>query len=388
MAGAKICARSCAALAARSSAPMSLPRHLRAVLAALTLCLAMLVGNAKAEPRFLNILGWGDYFDPRALDEFTAATGVGIVYDAYSSREALEARLRAATDYDVLVVPGPALRTLIAAGALQKLDRSKLGNAGNLWPEIMARLAVFDPGNQYAAPYLWSTEGFAFDVDQAKAKLGQDPPDSLDILFRPDRLAAFADCGVSVPDSPEDLFALALRDLRLDPGSKNPADLRRAAELLGGVRRHAKKFNSADYAGALANGDICLALGWSGDSLQARARAREAGNGVDIAYAIPKEGTLISIDALAIPKNAPHGEAALAFINFLLRPEIAARNTNATKFANAVPASKPLIAKDIAENKSIYPDAAVMDRLFAAPNLDPATQKFISREWSRIKTGK
>jgi putrescine transport system substrate-binding protein len=154
------------------------------------------------------------------------------------------------------------------------------------------------------------------------------------------------------------------------------------------MRRYVKKFNSADYAGALANGDICLGLGWSGESLQARARAREGGNGVDIAYAIPKEGTLISIDALAIPKNAPHAEAALAFINFMLRPEVAARNTNATKFANAVPASKPLIAKDIAENPAIYPDGATIERLFAAPNPDPATQKFIAREWGRVKTGK
>ena len=367
---------------------MSLPRHLRAALAALALCLAMLGANAGAEPRQLNILGWGDYFDPRVLDEFTAATGVRIMYDTYATREALEARLRTTGDYDLLVIPGPALRTLIAAGALQKLDRLKLSNFNNLWPEIMARLGAFDPGNQYAAAYLWATEGLAFDVEQAKAKLGQGPPDSLDLLFRPDRVAPFVECGVSVPDSAEELFALALRDLRLDPGSKNPSDLRRAADLLAVMRRNVKKLNAADSAGALANGDVCLALASSGDAQQARARAREAGAGVDIGYAIPREGTLISIDALAIPKNAPHAEAALAFINFLLRPEIAARNTNATKFANGVLASKPLIARDIAENKSIYPDAAVMERLFAAPSVDAATQKFISREWTRIKTGK
>ena len=363
-------------------------RYLRATLGALALCVAALAGNAIAEPRVLNILSWSDYFDQRSLEEFTGATGVRVVYDTYPSLAALEARLRAATDYDVLVVPGPTLRALIAAGALRKLDKTKLSNISNLWPEIAARLAAFDPGNEYGVPYLWSTAGLAFDVDKAKEKLGQGQVDSLDVLFRPERLAALADCGVSVPDSPNDMFALALRYLRLDPGSKNPTDLRRAADLLGGMRRNVKKFNSDDDAGALANGDICLALGWSGDSLQARARAREADNGVDIAYAIPNEGTLISIDALAIPKNAPHGEAALAFINFLLRPEIAARNTNATKFANSVPASKPWIARDIIENKSIYPDAALMDRLFAAPNVDPATQKLISREWSRVKTGK
>ena len=341
---------------------MSLPRRLGAVLAALVLCLAMLGANAGAEPRQLNILGWGDYFDPRVLDEFTAATGTRIMYDTYSTREALEARLRTTGDYDLLVIPGPALRTLVASGVLQKLDRLKLSNFNNLWPEIMARLAAFDPGNQYAVPYLWATEGLAYDVEQAKAKLGQDLPDSLDFLFRPDRVAPFVECGVSVPDSAEELFALALRDLRLDPGSKNPSDLRRAADLLVAMRRNVKKLNAADSAGALANGDVCLALASSGDAQQARARTREGGGGVDIGYAIPKEGTLMSIDALAIPKNAPHAEAAHAFINFLLRPEIAARNTNATKFANGVLASKSLIAKDIAENKSIYPDPSAMDR--------------------------
>ena len=180
---------------------LRLPGYLRVGLVALALGLATFAANATAEPRLLNLLGWGDYFDPRVLDEFTAATGIRIVYDTYPSQEALEKRLRAAGDYDVLVVPGPALRTLIAAGALRKLDRSKLNNFGNLWPEIMARLAASDPGNQYAVPYLWMTEGLAFDVDQAKAKLGADPPDSLDVVFRPDRVAAFADCGVSVPDS-------------------------------------------------------------------------------------------------------------------------------------------------------------------------------------------
>jgi len=367
---------------------MSQPRRLSAVLAALALCLAMLGANAGAEPRQLNILGWGDYFDPHVLDEFTAATGARIMYDTYATREALEARLRTTGDYDLLVIPGPALRTLIAAGYLQKLDKLKLSNFNNLWPEIMVRLAAFDQANQYAAPYLWATEGLAYDAEQAKAKLGEAAPDSLDFLFRADRLASFVECGVSVPDSAEALFPLALRALRLDPGSKNPSDLRRAADLLAVMRRNVKKLNAADPAGALANGDVCLALVSSGEAQQAGARTREGAVGVDIGYAIPKEGTLISIDALAIPKNAPHAETALAFINFLLRPEIAARNTNATKFANAVPASKPLVAKDIAENKSIYPDAAAVERLFAAPNVDAATQKFIAREWTRIKTGK
>ena len=269
-----------------------------------------------------------------------------------------------------------------------RLISSKISNFSNLWPQIEALLGTFDPGGLYAIPYLWQTAGIAYDVDQAKAKLGDQPPNSLDLFFHPDKLAAFTDCGVSIPDDAGELFALALREQGLDPASKNPAELRRASALIAALRPLAKSFNSGDFPGALATGDICLALGWSGEALQARARAKEGGNGIDIAYTIPKEGTLILIDALAIPKAAPHGEAALAFINFLLRPEIAARNTNATQFANAVLASKPLIAKEIAANKAIYPDPAVMDRLFAGPSFDAATQKFIAREWSRIKTGK
>ena len=193
---------------------------------------------------------------------------------------------------------------------------------------------------------------------------------------------------MSIPDNPDEAFPIALRYLGLNPASKSQNDLRRAADLLSGLRRYVKKFQSSDYVGALANGDFCLALGSSAAGLQARTQARESDNGVDIDYVLPEEGSLLTVDSLAIPKDAPHGESALAFINFLLRPEIAARNTNATKFANSVPASRPWIAKDISENPAIYPDAAIMSRLFAVPNADPATQKFMAREWARVKTGK
>jgi putrescine transport system substrate-binding protein len=374
----------------RSKSTPAAAKVLWAGLAAAAIWCAAPAKVAAAEPKILNILAWSDYFDARSLEDFASSTGIRIVYDTYPAREIVETRLRGATEYDVVVLPGPTLRTLIAAGALRKLDRAKIDNAGNLWPDITMRLAAFDPGNQYAVPYLWSTIGLAFDVDKASAKpaAGQSELASLETLFNPDRIAAFAECGVFVPDSPDDLFALALRRLRLDPGSKNQTDLRRAAELLAGMRRYVRKFGSGDTAGALANGDICLALIGSGDGLQARARAKATDNGVDIGYVIPKEGTVMEIDALAVPKNAPHAEAAFAFINFLLRPEVAARNTNATRLANSVAASKPLIAKDIANNAAIYPDAALMSRLFTSPNLDPAAQKIVSREWTRVKTGK
>ncbi|WP_036255678.1 polyamine ABC transporter substrate-binding protein [Methylocapsa acidiphila] len=348
-----------------------------------------LAGGAIAQERVVNVYNWSDYIDPKVIEEFTKETGVKVVYDTYDSNEVLETRLLAGkTGYDVVVPSGPFLQRQIAAGLYQKLDKAKLKNLKNLWPEVMGRLAAYDPGNQYAINYMWFTTGLAYDVEKARERLGGETPNSWDVVFRPEILKKFVDCGVYVLDSPEDLFSVALQYLRLNPDSRNQNDLKRAADLLGVARRNVKKFHSSEYINALASGDICLAVGWSGDSFQAHNRAREAQNDVVIDYVIPKEGTLMSLDNLAIPKDAPHVEEAYAFIDFLMRPEIAARNTNATNFANGVLASKPLVNKDILDNKAIYPDPATMARLFTVRAYDPATQKFITREWTRVKTGK
>ncbi len=303
--------------------------------------------------------------------------------------ETLETKLLAGhTGYDVVVPSGTFLERQIKAGLYQKLDKSKLPHASGLWPEVMARLATHDPGNQYAVDYMWFTTGLAFNVAKARERLGTMPLDSWDILFKPQLLKKFADCGVYVLDSPEDLFTIALNYLKLNPNSKKISDLHRAAVLLAEMRPYVKKFHSSEYINALANGDICLAVAWSGDAFQAKNRAREAGNGIDIAYVIPKEGTLMSLDSLAIPADAPHVAEAYAFIDFLLRPQIAARNTNATNFANGVLDSKPFISPDILDNKAIYPDAETMKRLFTVTTYDQAVQKYVTREWTRVKTGK
>jgi putrescine transport system substrate-binding protein len=189
-------------------------------------------------------------------------------------------------------------------------------------------------------------------------------------------------------DSPEDMFAIALKYLKLDPNSKNPQDLKRAADLLGGLRRYVKKFHSSEYINALANGDICLAIGWSGDSLQARSRAREAGTDADLAYVIPNEGSLLSLDNLVIPKDARHLNEAYLFIDYLLRPDIAARNSIATHFANGVAPSRPLIDKAVANDPSVYPSDLTMRRLFTVTAPDQATQKLITRMWTTVKTGR
>jgi putrescine transport system substrate-binding protein len=357
------------------------------------LCLCGQLLPAFGQEKTVSVYGWGDYIDPKIIEDFTKETGFKVAYDVYDSNEAFEARLLAGkTSFDVVIVSGSALQKQIVERLYQKLDKTKLPNSKNLWPEVTARLGIYDPGNQYAVNYMWFTAGIAYDVEKAEELFGDAAADaslnSWDILFKPANLKKFAGCGITVLDSGEELFAIALNYLRADPASIRQSDLRRAAELLSGMRRYVKKFDSADFGDALANGNICLGVGYSADSLRARNRAREAGNGIEIDYTIPKEGSLISLDNLAIPKDAPHVEEAYAFIDFLLRPAIAARNTNFTHRANGVLASKSSISKEIVENKSIYPDAATMQRLFAVANRDPAAQKTIAREWERIKTGR
>lgn len=351
--------------------------------------LALSCAAASAQQRTVNVYNWSDYVDASLLDEFTKETGIKVVYDTYDSNETLEAKLLAGrSGYDVVAPSGTFLERQIKAGVYQPLDRSKLSNSRFLWPQVDARLAIYDPGNKHAVNYMWFTTGIAYDVKKAKERMGDQPMNTWDIVFKPENLRKFADCGVYVLDSPEDLFAIALRYLKLDPDSKAPGDLAKASALLQRMRPHVRRFHSSEYINALANGDVCLAIGWSGDSFQARNRAREAGNGIDIRYVIPREGTLMSLDNLAIPKDAPNVAEAYAFIDFLMRPENAARNTIASNFANGVLASKPLVPNEITGNPAIYPDEETMTRLFTVSPPDRRAQRTITREWTKVKTGK
>jgi putrescine transport system substrate-binding protein len=348
-----------------------------------------LMSPAIAQQKVVNIYNWSDYIDTRVLDEFTKETGIKVVYDTYDSNETLETKLLAGkTDYDVVAPSATFLQRQIQAGVYQKLDKSKLTNIKGLWPDIMARLAAYDPGNLYAVNYMWFTTGIAYNTTKIKQRFGEKPIDSWDVVFKPENLKRLADCGVYLLDSPEDMIAAALKFLGMNPDSKRPDDIRKAADALTRIKGSVKKFHSSEYINALANGDICLAVGWAGDSFQARNRAREANNGVDINYVIPKEGALMSLDNLAIPKDAPHREAAYLFIDFLLRPEIAARNTAVTNFANGVITSRSLIEKEITDNKAIYPNEDVLKRLYTVTAYDQATQRIVTREWTRVKTGK
>lgn len=353
-------------------------------------CLAPLVSStlARAEA-VLNVANWTDYIDQKTLEEFTKETGIRVVYDTYDSNEILETRLLAGgAGYDIVAPSATFLQRQIKAGVFQKLNKALLPNLKGVSPDISARLAVYDPGNQYSVPYMWFTTGIAYNTAKIKERLGDKAMDTWDIVFKPENMKKLADCGVYFLDSPEDILAIAAKYAGLSPELRDASGIRRAAEVVSHVRSYVRKFHSSEYINGLANGDICLAVGWAGDAFQARTRAREAGGGVDVTYVIPREGTLMSIDALAIPKDAQHVAEAHKFVDFLMRPEIAARNTGVTNFANPVPASKSLLPPAIAENKSIYPDEAMARKLFTVSTKEADVQKIITREWSRVKLGR
>ncbi len=356
---------------------------------------------AAGQERIVNMLGWNDYIDPDVLMDFTRETGIRVTYDSYDTDEAFEKRLK--TDsFDVVIVSAPALARQIASGAYMKLDETRIPNKKYLWPEIMELLSAYDIGNRYAVNYMWFTLGLAYNVEKIKANLdgavpkrsstrppAAPPLDSWSVLFKPDYLRKFSNCGIGVVDNPEFLLAIARRYLWSDwksaAGLTHETDLKRAGELLAAVLHDMRKLNPSDYVGALANGEICLAVGYSLDSHRARNEAREAKNGVDIAYALPREGAPVLMDNLAILKGAPHVAEAYQLIDFLLRPEIAARNTNLTHVANGVPASKPFVDKDIAADRSVYPGASLVERLFVPEKSYAPTRDAFLREWTRMK---
>ena len=361
---------------------------MKKLLASIFVILLCGLAPTSAAERIVNIFNWSDYIDPGVLADFTRETGIKVVYDTYDSNEMLEARMLAgATGYDVIVPSGPLLQRLVQAGLLHGLDRKRLANAGNIWPDIDARLKRYDHGNAHAVNYAWFTTGIAYNRAKIIERIGK-PIVSWEQALRPENLRKFSDCAVYVIDSPEDMFATALNYLKLDPNSKSPNDLRRAADLLSGLRRYVKKFHSSEYVNALANDDICLAIGWSGDAIQARNRAREAGSAVDIAFVTPAEGALISLDNLAIPVDAPHLAEAYVFIDYLLRPDVAARNISATNFASGVLPARKLLGDQTANDEAIYPGEATMRRLFEVTAPDQPTQKLITRLWTSVKTGR
>jgi putrescine transport system substrate-binding protein len=340
--------------------------------------------------RIVNVYNWSDYVDPKVLQDFAKETGIKVQYDTFDANETLETKLLAGkSGYDVVVPTAYFLERQIKGGVFQKLDKSKLKNLGNVWPDITKRLSVYDPGNQFAVNYMWGTTGIGYNVKAMRERLGATGKiDSWDIVFRPENLAKFRDCGIHMLDSADDVLPAALHFLGLNPNSSDPKELEEAGELLMKIRPSVRKFHSSEYLNALASGEICLVVGWSGDIKQSQKRAIDAKNEIEIAYAIPKEGAQMFFDNLAIPKDAKHVDEALAFIDYLLRPEVAAKNSNLVAYANGNLASQKFIDKGVLDDRSIYPDAAMMDRLYTVSARDQKSQRFVNRLWTKIKTGR
>ncbi|MEM1345368.1 MAG: polyamine ABC transporter substrate-binding protein [Pseudomonadota bacterium] len=345
-------------------------------------------GHAFAQEQTVNVYNWSDYIDEEILAEFTAETGIEVVYDVFDSNEILETKLLAGgSGYDVVVPTGSFMQRQIQAGVFQALDKAKLANIGNMWDAIEERTAIYDPGNQYSINYMWGTTGIGYNVAAVQERLGVDSITSWDVVFDPEVLAKFADCGVHFLDSATEIFPPVLNYLGFDGDSHDIAELEQAAALVEKLRPHIAQFHSSQYINALANGDICLAIGWSGDVLQARDRAAEADNGVAVEYAIPDEGTVMWFDQMAIPNDAPNPEAAHAFIDYIMRPEVMAKASNYVYYANGNEASKPLLNEDVIGDPAIYPPEAAVANLFVTTPYPPRVQRSVNRLWTRIKTG-
>ncbi|MEE5070476.1 polyamine ABC transporter substrate-binding protein [Pseudomonas alliivorans] len=347
-----------------------------------------LAASAQAEST-VHIYNWSDYIGKTTLADFEAATGIKPMYDVFDSNETLEAKLLAGrTGYDVVVPSNHFLGKQIKAGAFQKLDKSLLPNYKNLDPALLKRLEKNDPGNQYAVPYLWGTNGIGYNVEKVKAALGVDKIDSWSVLFEPENIKKLSSCGVAFLDSADEMLPAMLNYLGLDPNSIKEADYKKAEAKLMAIRPYVTYFHSSKYITDLANGDICVAAGFSGDVFQAKARAEEAGKGVKLAYSIPKEGGNLWFDMLAIPADSKNVKAASAFINYLLDPKVIAQVSDEVGYANPSPASGEFMDQAIRTDEAVYPPQEVLDRLFVNSELPPKVQRLMTRSWTKVKSGK
>jgi len=344
---------------------------------------------AAEEEKVLNVYNWSDYIEASVIEGFTKETGIKVQYDVFDSNEMLETKLLAGnTGYDIVVPSASFLNRQLQAGVHQKLDKSLLPNLKNIDPSIAQRIEAFDKGNEHSVNYMWGTSGVGYNVKKIAERMKDAPVDSFAMFYDPKVVSKFADCGVTILDAPSEVIGTVLIYLGKDANSEKPEDLAAAEAVLKAVRPYIKNFHSSNYIEQLANGEICLALGWSGDVLQASTRAEEAKNGVEISYRIPKEGAVMFFDQLAIPKDAKHPKNAHLFIDYLLRPEVAAKNSSYISYANANAASTALIDKSVTDNPNVYPSADLMTKL--VPDMPESAEfsRSLNRAWTSIKTGK
>jgi putrescine transport system substrate-binding protein len=350
--------------------------------------LAAAATAAAAEEKVLNVFTWPDYIAPDTISNFEAEYGIKVNYDVYDTTEMAEARLLAGrTGYDVVAHAERYSARLIPIGIYQPLDRSKLTNWGNLDPWVLQTLDSADPGNRHGVPYLWGTTGFTWNVRMIRERMPDAPVGSGDMIFKPEVARRFADCGITFIDEPTDVIPLAMIYLGHDPNSLEPAHLQEVEQLLKRVRPYIRYFSSAKMLIDLPNEEVCIAMSWSGDYAQAMVRAREAGRPVELAYTVQREGALAWFDLWFIPADAPHPENAHLFLNYLLRPDVAAAISNETRYATPNVKALPLLLPEVRDDPAVYPPDEIRLKLHKGVLLGPKQERQRSRLWARVKTG-
>ncbi|MQT40735.1 MULTISPECIES: polyamine ABC transporter substrate-binding protein [unclassified Pseudomonas] len=354
-----------------------------------TLLPLMLVGTLCQAAETVKVYNWSDYIAPDTMKNFQRDTGIGFTYDLFDSNETLDGKLMTGNSgYDVVFPSNHFMARQIEGGALKKLDKSQLPNWKNLNPVLLKALEVNDPGNEHGFPYLWGSTGIGYNVAKVKAVLGDNAPvDSWDLIFKPENMAKLSKCGVAILDNGPEILPAALNYLGLPPHSKNPDDYKKAEDLLMKVRPYISYFHSSKYTSDLANGNICVAVGFSGDILQAETRAKEAKNGIEIGYSIPKEGAAIWFDMVAMPADAPDEKAAYSFMNYLLRPDVMAGISNYVHYANGNQQADALVSPEIKADTKIYPTPEMMGKLFALEAMPLKIDRVRTRVWTKIKAG-
>ena len=355
----------------------------------MTLLPLMLAATLSQAAETVKVYNWSDYIAPDTMKNFSRDSGIAFTYDVFDSNETLDGKLMTGNSgYDVVFPSNHFMARQIQGAALKKLDKSQLPNWKNLNPVLLKALEVNDPGNQHGFPYLWGSTGIGYNVAKVKAVLGDDAPvDSWDLIFKPEDMEKLSKCGVAVLDNGPEVLPAALNYLGLPHHSKNPEDYKKAEALLMKVRPFISYFHSSKYTSDLANGNICVAVGFSGDILQAETRAKEAGNGVDIGYSIPREGAAIWFDMVAMPVDAPDEKAAYSFMNYLLRPDVMAGISNYVHYANGNEQADALVSPEIKADTKVYPTAAMMDKLFALQAMPLNIDRIRTRLWTKIKAG-
>jgi putrescine transport system substrate-binding protein len=357
-------------------------------LIALTAAMTLATGAMAEE---VHVYNWSDYIDEELLSKFEEETGIELVYDVFDSNELLETKMLAGgSGYDVVVPTGTFLQRQIMAGSFQKLDKSKLPNLENMWDTIQKRTDVYDPNGDYSINYMWGTTGIGANVGKVKEALGEDAAlNTLSLIFDPAKAEKLADCGIHLLDAPTEVIPAALTYAGWEggPDDKSDAALAKAEEVLMAVRPYIQKFHSSEYINALANGDICVALGWSGDVLQARDRAAEADNGVEVTYEVPSEGALMWFDQMAIPVDAPNPDGAHKFLNFIMDAQNMAAASNYVYYANGNKASQEYLVEDVIGDTAIYPDEATLENTYTVTPFGPKEQRTLTRLWTKIKSG-